>query len=105
MATTLAISRALLRKSMESASPVSNDQALEESGVRTERGVEPKTIRPPFWSTSERPRVTISWPKWPSSSEPWLRRPETREMRKRWSSVPPRKTTGPATRAATTGPA
>ena len=37
--------------------------ALEASGVRTVIGVEPNTIKPPFWRINEIPSVTINWPK------------------------------------------
>jgi hypothetical protein len=78
--------------------------ALEASGVRTVIGVEPNTIRPPFCRISEIPRVTTSWPKWPSSSDPLVRRPDTRAIRNLCSSAPPAKTTGPASKAPTNGP-
>src|SRR5215471_16287819 len=70
--------------------------ASEDNGVRTATGVEPNTICPPFWRISEMPRVTMSWPKCPSSSEPAVRSPETREMRNLCRSAPPAKTMGAA---------
>ncbi len=72
--------------------------------MRTATGVEPKTICPPFWRISEMPSVTTSWPKWPSSSEPTVRRPDTREMRNRWRIAPPAKTAGAAHIAPMNGP-
>ena len=73
--------------------------ALADSGVRTDCGVEPNRISPPFSRISAMPRVRISCALWPSPSAAAARLPVTRDDQTAGATTSRRRTT-PARRAA-----